>query len=76
MVRLGSPIASTAATLFDALLAMSTDAAPRAAAEAKVEAVLSICATESERALLFRILRNLGWTTERADRFLRQQGWD
>lgn len=54
---------------------MSPDAAPRASAEAKVEAVLAICATEPERALLFRILRNLGWSTERADRFLRQVGW-
>ena len=48
---------------------------PRGQVEAKVEAVLAICGTEPERAFLFRILRSLDWTTERADRVLRAEGW-
>lgn len=48
----------------------------RAAAEAKVEDVLRVCATEAERALLFWTLRNgADWTSERARSVLRQAGW-
>jgi hypothetical protein len=47
---------------------------PRAVAEEKVRVVLEEC-NEATQALLWSMLKNSGWSTDRATLVLRKAGW-